>query len=66
MASTSKTPTQTDPLSEHHQNEPQNVRLCQGCELPVDKTDVPSGKSATALVAALSFIEADPRAYQAI
>ena len=46
MASTSKAPNSSVSLPEHHQKEAQNVRLCQGCELPVDKTAVPSGKSA--------------------
>ncbi|MBW3696998.1 paraquat-inducible protein A [Vibrio sp. T187] len=29
-----------------HQHSPQDVRLCQGCELPVDIVDVPKGKTA--------------------
>ena len=45
MASISKSSTNSASLPEH-QNEAQNVRLCQGCELPVDKTDVPNGKTA--------------------
>ncbi|MEF1231132.1 paraquat-inducible protein A, partial [Vibrio fortis] len=46
MASTSKASSSSVSLPERHQKEAQNVRLCQGCELPVDKTAVPSGKSA--------------------
>lgn len=46
MASTSKTPSSSIPIPERHQNKAQNVRLCQGCELPVDKTNVPTGRSA--------------------
>ncbi|MFM2577740.1 PqiA/YebS family transporter subunit [Vibrio fortis] len=46
MASTSKESSSSVSLPERHQKEAQNMRLCQGCELPVDKTAVPSGKSA--------------------
>ncbi|NOH96242.1 paraquat-inducible protein A [Vibrio sp. 99-70-13A1] len=33
-------------LSTQHQCDTSNVRLCQGCELPVDRVSVPSGKTA--------------------
>lgn len=33
-------------LSTRHQCDSSSVRLCQGCELPVDKMDIPLGKSA--------------------
>ena len=29
-----------------HAMQPSNVRLCQGCELPVDIVDLPNGKNA--------------------
>ena len=29
-----------------HQSDSSSVRLCQGCELPIDKVDIPLGKSA--------------------
>lgn len=33
-------------LTTEHQCDSSSVRLCQGCELPVDKMDIPHGKSA--------------------
>lgn len=39
-------PSVTNPLSTKHQCDSSSVRLCQGCELPVDKMDIPLGKSA--------------------
>ena len=33
-------------VSTKHQCDTTNVRLCQGCELPVERVSVPSGKTA--------------------
>ncbi|MFS1430317.1 paraquat-inducible membrane protein A, partial [Vibrio splendidus] len=42
-----KSPLRTkSPLATKHQCDSSSVRLCQGCELPVDKMDIPLGKSA--------------------
>ncbi|NOJ14156.1 paraquat-inducible protein A [Vibrio splendidus] len=44
--STKSSLTTKSPLRTKHLCDSSSVRLCQGCELPVDKMDIPLGKSA--------------------
>ncbi|GAK83215.1 paraquat-inducible protein A [Vibrio ponticus] len=43
--------------SQSHPSQLTKVRLCQGCELPVDVIDVKQGRSAIARVAEPNFIK---------